>query len=456
MQSSKCIANYVNSDSNHISTVNLINNSASQVNLYYNGVIKGLASFKITSRDSLQIDSQENLYLFQSNKSQNFYIVYPGERLIIQTDKLGNLILQPANGDSVRNNELDIMRQANLTLPHVFGDMLFLYANKTLPSYPQKLETLQTYKTSIKFFLSQYTQKHKVSPMYYRSITDFLDNMLTFCELSLSLSPLRQAPIEDEKNWSGHFHQQDLGAQLNNIGYEQAAYAYLLYTAAKYYHQKEISKLIDDSLYYFAKRNFIGITRDGLLRSIVKKVIIENPNAAKGLLADFNATSHNSEFKEYLNNLALNNVLLTSEGNRDTLISLNKKKFDFKNLLSSLKGNVVCVDIWASWCVPCRAEIPSEKHLITDYKGKKVAFVNISIDDSYDDWNDAIEKEAMKDMSYSFILNHNKASSFINKYAKNGIPKYILISKAGEVANWNSPRPSDPKLKEDLDRLLAE
>src|ERR1700754_1806192 len=63
--------------------------------------------------------------------------------------------------------------------------------------------------------------------------------------------------------------------------------------------------------------------------------------------------------------------------------------------LSSLKGQYVIVDFWASWCMPCRAEIPHLKELYVQYHAAGLEIVSISIDAHPEAWKRAMGQEQM-------------------------------------------------------------
>ena len=125
--------------------------------------------------------------------------------------------------------------------------------------------------------------------------------------------------------------------------------------------------------------------------------------------------------------------------------------------LSDLKGKYVYVDVWATWCGPCKREIPSLKKLEKDYHGKNIEFVSISVDNGrgYKDRSFEASKEGWRKMIAEKELGgiqlfSDKAwkSDFITDYRINSIPRFILIDPAGNIVNANAPRPSSPKLKE--------
>lgn len=134
--------------------------------------------------------------------------------------------------------------------------------------------------------------------------------------------------------------------------------------------------------------------------------------------------------------------------------------FDYENhaggktTLESLKGKYVYVDVWATWCGPCRAEIPSLKNMEKTFHGKNIEFVSVSVDaeKDHDKWKTFVaERELSGTQLYA-----GKAvlSDFIKAFNVNTIPRFILIDPSGNVVDADAARPSDPKLKEQLDSLL--
>jgi thiol-disulfide isomerase/thioredoxin len=128
--------------------------------------------------------------------------------------------------------------------------------------------------------------------------------------------------------------------------------------------------------------------------------------------------------------------------------------------LSDLKGKYVYVDVWATWCGPCKREIPSLKKIEGQYEGKNIEFVSISIDDArrsgslekaHASWKKMIVEKDLKGIQ----LFSDKAwqSDFIRGYKIDGIPRFILIDPDGNIVTADAPRPSNPKLIELFDEL---
>lgn len=128
--------------------------------------------------------------------------------------------------------------------------------------------------------------------------------------------------------------------------------------------------------------------------------------------------------------------------------------------LSDLKGKYVYVDVWATWCGPCKREIPSLKEVEKKYHGKNIEFVSISVDDARRSGSDEKAHAAWKKMVAEKELGgiqlfSDKAwqSDFVRNYKINGIPRFILIDPDGNIVSPDAPRPSSAKLIELFDTL---
>ncbi|MEJ8781624.1 MULTISPECIES: TlpA disulfide reductase family protein [Butyricimonas] len=99
-----------------------------------------------------------------------------------------------------------------------------------------------------------------------------------------------------------------------------------------------------------------------------------------------------------------------------------------KIALSSLRGKYVLIDFWASWCGPCRREIPNIKKVYAEFKDKGLQVVGVSIDNSDKAWKKALEEE---NMDYLQLYDPEGITSKLYNY--NGIPFIILISPEGII-----------------------
>lgn len=116
--------------------------------------------------------------------------------------------------------------------------------------------------------------------------------------------------------------------------------------------------------------------------------------------------------------------------------------------LDDFKGKFVYIDVWATWCKPCLAEIPALKELEEEYKGKNIEFVSISTDkpNKHKAWKDMIASKEMTGVQ----LYAGEDQSFMQAYQVSSIPRFIFIDAEGNIVNANAPRPSNKEAVKQL------
>lgn len=142
------------------------------------------------------------------------------------------------------------------------------------------------------------------------------------------------------------------------------------------------------------------------------------------------------------------------------LVGSQSPDFDYENhkggktKLSSLKGKYVYIDTWATWCGPCRAEIPSLKKVEEKYHGKNIEFVSVSIDTQKDHekWKNFVTDKQLGGVQVFADKDWN--SDWAKAYGIQSIPRFILVGPDGKVVDADAPRPSDPGLVAKLDTLV--
>lgn len=120
--------------------------------------------------------------------------------------------------------------------------------------------------------------------------------------------------------------------------------------------------------------------------------------------------------------------------------------------LESLKGNVVVVDIWATWCGPCKREIPALEKLQEKYKDKDVAFLSVSIDRDPKAWRKMLDQKHLKGIQ--LIADQAGNSQICKDYKVQGIPRFLLIDQEGKIVSAKAPRPSSGQLEAAIEGLL--
>ncbi|PRZ28153.1 TlpA family protein disulfide reductase [Flavobacterium granuli] len=124
-----------------------------------------------------------------------------------------------------------------------------------------------------------------------------------------------------------------------------------------------------------------------------------------------------------------------------------------KTSLKDLRGSYVFIDVWATWCGPCKYEMPFIGKVEKEFHGKNIKFVSISVDRLKDEqkWRDMIKAQGLSGIQ--LLADKEIDSKFIASYYIQGIPRFILLDKEGKIINADTPRPSEPELTELLKSL---
>ena len=117
--------------------------------------------------------------------------------------------------------------------------------------------------------------------------------------------------------------------------------------------------------------------------------------------------------------------------------------------LSDYSGKVLYIDTWATWCGPCKREIPFLKTLEESYHGKNVQFISVSTDKDVTAWKSFIAKESMTGLQLHQSQEMEKTMSYL--YAVNSIPRFVIIDENGKIVSVDAPRPSST---EDVHKMI--
>lgn len=142
----------------------------------------------------------------------------------------------------------------------------------------------------------------------------------------------------------------------------------------------------------------------------------------------------------------------TKSGSKAYDITLTDAEGKTVQLLDLVKGKFAYIDIWATWCGPCKKEIPNFAKLAEKYDGKNdIMFVSISVDENVDAWKKMIGEEKPSWAQYN--VNGETSKEFSAQWGITGIPRFLMIDKNGNIYSADAPRPSSEKAEEVLESM---
>ncbi len=146
---------------------------------------------------------------------------------------------------------------------------------------------------------------------------------------------------------------------------------------------------------------------------------------ANGLNQSMPGSDYATSFNDQVSKMSV--VGVGMEAPDITLNDLNDKPLS----LSSLRGKVVLLDFWASWCRPCRAENPNVVKMYNKYKDKGFEILGVSLDTKKGAWQNAIQQDGLTWLHISDLKGWK--SSVVPQYKVQGIPYTVLIDKDGKI-----------------------
>jgi thiol-disulfide isomerase/thioredoxin len=119
--------------------------------------------------------------------------------------------------------------------------------------------------------------------------------------------------------------------------------------------------------------------------------------------------------------------------------------------LSTFKGSLVYVDVWATWCGPCVGEIPALKELEHDYHNNNITFLSVSVDTDKEAWLTMVAEKQLGGVQ----LWANGWTEITKSYAIISIPRFMLFDADGNIISLNAPIPSSDEIRGLLDANLG-
>ncbi|CAL2087843.1 Thioredoxin domain-containing protein [Tenacibaculum sp. 190524A05c] len=341
---------------------------------------------------------------------------------------------------------------------------------------------------------TKYEKKAVVYPLNinYSNFKNKEDDLFTFIDLLIKETNERKSSFSKNTtvNNCNDQHSEELDLSLvKELG--------LLYSYSK---NEKLERIITD---YYSELKLDDINLYEKTNIFIKRVILKNEKIKEKfkLKVDYgkafdlssNYTILKPEIQEYLKLVCINQMMAQKDNKASVLATINKFEKQYPNSFlapqiqnhkSQLQGNtdmhskevllvnhnnikttldkflknnlgkVVYIDLWASWCLPCRYKMEDLKKLKEHYADKNVAFVYLSIDEYEKDWKQASIEEELNTNKNSFLIQNFKSSKFLKSLKINSIPRYLLLGRNGEMIDENAPGPDAKELKELINKNL--
>jgi len=333
-------------------------------------------------------------------------------------------------------------------------------------------------RNSMNDFVAQNIVLHQVAP----SFREYLRNMIVYRYWSMLLAyPVIRANADPKivtvEPLPELMLQNINEAPLNNQNalltdsYKSFLYFYVVYytSAANGFKKFNDYSTSADRKLAFAKAHLLGLPFDVWLSQLcIDEKDHVSPFMLRTMVNTLKASDKANNYYPYVSSICNARMQMkddkkkaepTVQGTKESpaakdelgMKDINGKPFS----LADLKGKVVYIDFWASWCGPCRQMMPYSKQLhdnLDDKQKKQIAFLYISIDANEEGWKKAITDLNMEGMQV--ISPGNWSSKVCSYFQINSIPRYMIMDKKGNIVDFNAKRPADPALMDDLLKLI--
>lgn len=224
---------------------------------------------------------------------------------------------------------------------------------------------------------------------------------------------------------------------------------------------KEELKTINDSIKFLLAENEkfeMEYVKNHLNSPIALYLLFRNQfslslDEKETLLSKFNPILHNATIykvmvADYNNQVKIKNQ--TDNLNKINDIQLFQTTTSGDSLLSKLiahnPNKVLYIDIWATWCGPCKKEFPYSRKLYDMIDPERIQMIYLCVGSSKDEWEKVVKSEVLNGQHY--LIDDENLKKFGNKNSINiqGIPRYIIVGSDGTIKNKNAPKPSSANL----------
>jgi len=191
--------------------------------------------------------------------------------------------------------------------------------------------------------------------------------------------------------------------------------------------------------------------RVGLLKMFM------NGNKINDVKQLLNQYSHKYKDSVFYNSIedqfSINDSTLMNRNLDGSYVDIYDQDKTYNEFILERLGNVILIDFWASWCGPCRKNMPAVKKLEQKYGDQDFEIIYISIDKYPDQWKKASKDEDIWHNNNYWAYNFQDSEVYKN-FGITEIPRYIIYDKDGKVAYHKGPKPN--AMEDIIEQLLLE
>jgi thiol-disulfide isomerase/thioredoxin len=411
------------------------------ITLKYIGEKDSLISLDYDANNNVEIrtklDEENKILTFYSKNHTTLFcpkinrrtLIYaePNDTIEVKLDKNG-LILYTSKNNKYRKTESEFINECYIKYGATETEN-----TKRLTLMLSEGYNLSTY-IDAKYIkeqelLDDYYKKDKVSKTFY----DYFKTSYWCLTLNnlLENNPISASTFSDIENSFSKYH-----LLLQNKEYRALLIKYNIKKNKKY----KINEDLQSTIEYIIDQKYVSEVKDFILFKSMYSYIKEHPNTSsiqKKTITLFEQNCKNNDYRNKINHDLQPKIVPSF----------------IQDILGKYAGQLVLIDFWASYCMPCLAEFPSEEKLMQKYPN--MAFIYFSTDSSKEVWEKGMAKyphNLNKDNSFLLTrINHDELKDKMNLIS---IPRYILIGKDGKIIDVDAPRPSGKEIEKLIDKYL--
>lgn len=386
------------------------------------------------------------------------YVIFgsPGDSLILVGDA-GHIFTKPDfTGDkSSENNFLVLAKQKEVEWSESYQDLMTMPEADFLKSveqwYQNQLNDFRDYQKSYGIFSQEFADLY-LTELKYRQVNLKMDYPAEYAYFTKTDSFI---PSETYYSFFQNLNT-DADEKLSAPSYREFLPKFLEYKTGELIRSDTVLKSEAPAL--LSMKNVSRVFQNSEVQSFVYYSLMErffeqSFNDAFSTYDFYLENQKNPELKEQIRQKYKKMKHLKPGSSIPDITLMNDKNQTVE--LSGMKNKVLYLDIWASWCGPCKREFPYFEKVVQHYRERNdVFFAGISLDDDKETW---LQYVRAKNMSYPQLFEEkNWEAAWVKHFNIEFIPRFILIDKNGRIANAHAPRPSDPNIYKEIDKLLTE